>query len=324
VVRSPASGDPADARLNKGFIVTRLAEHKADRAGRTFIVTGQQRSGTSLVASVLRRVGIFMGTAINDNVHEDEALAKLLLARDREQFRRAIHERDAAYGTWGFKLPMLCDVLAPADFALFTNPHIIVPFRDPVSVAVRQTLSDYRQPMPALRGAVDALAAMVAFVDQLDCPTLLLSYEKSLVFPADFIDAIVGFCDLPRGDAMRAELIALIEPNRKAYIDGVRRQYTGIIERRSGSHLLGWSHLTGSADPVALELSADGQPVLAFQADLFRPDLLEAGYGTGHHGFELDLRGLNLRPDSIIRIQVATHGIALRNSGQPLSAYAGA
>jgi hypothetical protein len=132
----------------------------------------------------------------------------------------------------------------------------------------------------------------------------------------------VRFCDLPSGDALREQLIALIEPNRKAHIDGVRRQYTGIIERLQDFCLLGWSRLTASADPVALELSADGRPVLAFQADLFRPDLLEAGYGTGHHGFKLDLRGLNLRPGSIIWIQVATHGIPLQNSGQPLSAYA--
>jgi hypothetical protein len=319
-----ASGNPADGMINKGFLVLNAqAAPGAGSSGRTFIVTGQQRSGTSLVASVLRQVGIFMGSEINDNVHEDEALARILVERDRGQLRHTIRERDATYGTWGFKLPMLCDVLAPAEIALFTNPQIIVPFRDSVSVAVRRTLSEYQQPMPALRAAVEALAAMVAFVHQLDCPILLLSYEKSVVFPGDFIEAIMRFCDLPRRDALRERLIGLIEPNRKAYIDAARRQYSGIIERMSGGYLVGWSRLTASADPVMLDLLADDQQVLPFQADLFRQDLLDAGYGTGHHGFRLDLRGLNLRPDSVIRIRVATHGVELENSGQRLSWYGG-
>lgn len=316
-----APDKPADALVNKGFIMNRPAVAGTDRGGRTFIVTGLHRSGTSLVASVLRQVGIFMGADLNDNVHEDEALAKILIARDREGLKRTIKERDANYGTWGFKFPMLSDVLSHQDITLFTNPHIIVPFRDPVSVAVRRTLSDYHDPMPALRSTFDEIAAMVAFVDQLDCPTLLLSYEKALVFPVDFVAAMMRFCDLPQSDALRERLIGLIEPNRKAYIDGVRRNFGGTIEGVANGSLQGWSHLTGSAEPVALDLLVDDQPVLAFHADQFRQDLLEAGFGIGHHGFALDLRKLAVRPESVIRIRVATHGIELGNSGRRLHEY---
>jgi hypothetical protein len=316
-----ASADPAVAMVNKGFIALNVTARRGSGGGRTFIVTGQQRSGTSLVASVLRQVGIFMGAEINDHVHEDEALAKILLARDRDPLRRIIGERDANFGTWGFKFPMLCDVLAPADLSLFSDPHVIVPMRDPIAVAVRRSLSEFHQPMPTLRDAAKALAAMVEFVDRLDCPVLLLSYEKSLVFPADFIDAIVRFGDLPRGEALRERLIGLIEPNRKDYIDVVRRQYTGIIEGITDGWLCGWSRLTASADPVALELLADDRQVLAFQADLFRQDLLDAGYGAGWHGFQLDLGALKLRPDAVIRIRVAAHGMELENSGRRLATY---
>jgi hypothetical protein len=318
---SNASADLADAMINKGFFALNAVAERAGGGGRTFIVTGQQRSGTSLVASVLRRVGIFMGAEINDYVHEDEALAKILIARDRHRLRHTIRERDANFGTWGFKFPMLCDVLAPAELGMFCNPHVIVPMRDPIAVAVRQGLSEFHQPMPALRDAAKALTAMVEFVDRLDCPVLLLSYEKSLVFPADFIDAIVRFGDLPRGGALRERLIGLIEPNRKDYIEVVRRQHTGIIEGITDGWLCGWSRLTASADPVALELLADDRPVLAFQADLFRQDLLDAGYGAGRHGFRLDLGALKLRPDVVIRIRVAAHGMELENSGRRLGTY---
>ena len=62
-----------------------------------------------------------------------------------------IGERNAAYGTWGFKLPMLCQWLDHDDMALFNDPHVIVTFRDPVAIAVRASLSEYQEQMQALR-----------------------------------------------------------------------------------------------------------------------------------------------------------------------------
>jgi hypothetical protein len=318
-----ASNRPANDLVNRGFIVNRPSANVSRRGGRTFIVTGLQRSGTTLVASVLRQVGIFMGKEINDLVHEDEAIAKILTARDLDALTPLIRERDATYGTWGFKFPMLCRPLGLDDLARFSDPHVIVPFRDPVSVAVRKSLSEYQPPMRALRTAMDDQAAMVAFVERLQCPTLLLSYEKSLVFPGDFIDAILNFCDLPRSDALRERLIGLIEPNRRDYIAQVRLQYRGVIDGVTGGRLYGWCCLTAVAEPVALDLLVDGQPVLAFLADVFRQDLLDAGFGTGHHGFSIDLASLGLRPDSVIRIRVAAQGIELDNSGHRLDAYGG-
>jgi hypothetical protein len=75
------------------------------------------------------------------------------------------------------------------------------------------------------------------------------------------------------------------------------------------------------AEPVALNLFVDDRPVLAFSADLFRQDLLDAGFGTGHHGFAIDLRQLRSRPDAVIRIRVAEQDIELDNSGRRLADY---
>jgi hypothetical protein len=316
-----AAGSQAGELVNKGFIVDRPGASRSGRGGRTFIVTGVHRSGTSLVASILRHVGIFMGSEINDIVHEDEAFGKVLEARDRNGLQLLIGERNAAYGTWGFKLPMLGQWLGHDDIVLFNDPHVIVTFRDPVAVAVRASLSEYQEQMRALRNATDDLGAMVAFVEQLDCPRLLLSYEKSLVFPGDFVDAIIRFCGLPESHALRGRLTQLVEPNRQSYIAGSRRRYEGIIEGVTGGCLYGWCRLTGVADPVALDLLVDDRPVLAFLADVFRQDLLDAGYGKGNHGFYLDLGKLVLRPGAVIRVKVAAHAIELDNSGRRVEAY---
>ncbi|HUB12798.1 MAG TPA: hypothetical protein VMB34_12650 [Acetobacteraceae bacterium] len=313
---------PAADLVNRGFLVRNApGGGEAARAGRTFIVTGLHRSGTTLVASMLRQVGIFMGSAINDIVHEDEEAARLIECRDRNGLRQLIAGRNAAYGTWGFKLPMLCGLLDAADMGLFHNPHVIVTFRDPLAIALRASLSEYRAPMPALRAAAEDMAAMVEYVGMLACPTLLLSYEKALVFPGDIADAVVGFCGLPRSEALRRHLIGAIEPNRATYLLGSRRRYEGRIEGIAGGRLYGWCRLTGCSDPIALELLVDDRPAMRFVADALRQDLREAGFGDGRHGFFLDLAGVGLRADAVIRIRVAEHGVELDNSGRRLGEY---
>jgi hypothetical protein len=172
-----------------------------------------------------------------------------------------------------------------------------------------------------LRAAVDETTGVVTFIEQLRCPVLLLSYEKSAVFPGEFIDAIIRFCGLPRNNRLRERLLGLIEPNRPAYIAGVRRSYDGLIEGMTDGCLYGWCRLAGSVDPVALELFVDDKPVQAFVADAFRQDLLEARVGKGHHGFFLDLRRLGLHSASVIRVKVASHGVELANGGKRVSDY---
>ena len=316
-----ASEGLVDGLVNKGFIVNHQGADVSGRGGRTFIVTGRHRSGTSLVASILRQVGIFLGAEINDIVHEDEAMAKILMARDTDGLIRLIGERNANYGTWGFKFPMLCQSLGPDELALFNDPHVIVTFRDPVSVAVRTSISEYQEPMRALRTAVDEQAALVTFVERLRCPTLLLSYEKSLVFPGDFIDAILRFCDLPRNDSLRERLIGLIEPNRQTYIARARDHYDGVIDGVTNGYLYGWCRRTGVDDPVALDLLVDEQPVLNFHADVFRQDLLDAGFRSGRHGFYVDLAKLAVGPDAVIRVRVVDHTFELDSSGRRLKSY---
>jgi hypothetical protein len=316
-----------DALLNKGFVVRQPAETgDGDREpsrgpGRTIIVTGLRRSGTSLVAAMLREAGIFMGSEINDIVHEDEQIAGVMISGDVDALQRIIRDRDADYLTWGFKLPMLSDSIGPDQIALFNNPHLIVPFRDPLAVSARNAMSDYQEPMQALRNSVRELDALITFIEQLACPVLLLSYEKMLAFPSDQVDAITGFSGIPHNDALRNRLVALVEPNRPAYIAVARRRYEGIVEGIAGAHLRGWCQLTKSDEPVSLELFIDGALVRSFVADTFRPDLVAAGFGNGRHGFSVDLGGLDLNEDAVISIKVAQHGVELDNSNRPVREY---
>jgi hypothetical protein len=306
--------------VNKGFIVNQSSLHK----GRTFIVTGLQRSGTSLVASILQQVGCFIGSAVNDIVFEDEAIAAALVARDADALRRIIADRNANHPEWGFKFPMLCQALHPDQMSLFDRPRLIVMFRDPVAMAVRTSLSEYQDPMRSLRDVATDQSAMLSFVSQLTCPNLLLSYEKALMFPGDFVDAIIRFCDMPQSGELRARLVALIEPNRQRYIAGARRRYEGVIEGVRGEHLYGWCRLSQSTEPVMLDVLVDERVVTQLVADAYRQDLMDAGIGKGSHGFFVRLDMLQALPDSVIRVRVARHGVELDNSGTRLCDFGSA
>src|SRR5665213_1304388 len=195
-----------DDLINKGVIINR-PDRPSTTGGRTFIVTGLFRSGTSLVASLLSQAGIFMGQQINDAVFEDEEILAILRAGNVGKLKRLIAERNANYGTWGFKIPLIHTYLRPKQLALFDNAHLIVSFRDIASIVVRNSLSEYKtamtgspeavsqlhhqEAMSALREAVRQLDAMLKFTGNVSAPSLLLSYEKALIFPGDFVDTLM-------------------------------------------------------------------------------------------------------------------------------------
>ena len=300
--------------VNKGCI---LNQPLADQ-GRTLIVTGLQRSGTSVVAAILHHAGVFIGNEINDAVYEDEAIGRVLLARDIGALRRIVAERNERYPRWGFKRPLLHEELTAEQLSLFDRPRVIVTFRDPVSMAVRTSLSEYQDPLQVLADVAARQADLLRFVGTLRCPNLLLSYEKILAFPGEFTDAILGFCGILPSDELRARLLALVEPNRPRYLAIARRRFDGLIEGVRGGQLYGWCCLTRSADPVTLDVLVDDRVSVTVVADTFRQDLVDAGFGQGRHGYFVPVEALQARPDSVIRVRVARHGVELDNSGTRL------
>lgn len=309
-----------DDLVNKGVIVRR-PPGPATLGARTFIVTGLHRSGTSLVAAILQQAGIFMGRQISDAVFEDEEMQATLRAGDLGALRRLIADRNANYGTWGFKLPMIYTALRPQNLALFDNPHLIVPFRDIASISVRKSLSEFKDTMQVLREVADQLTAMVTFLDDAGAASLLVSYEKVLIFPEDFVDALMRFCGLPDNAALRARLVGLIEPNRRHYIARTTQEFRGFVDGLVDGCICGWCHLAGDPDPVMLDVEVGGRVVAQVPADLFRQNLMDAGIGEGRHGFRVDLRPFSPLPDAIIRITVAGWPIELDNSGRRLAQY---
>jgi hypothetical protein len=234
-----------------------------------------------------------------------------------------IARRNASGKDWGFKVPHIAAYLNQNDLARFRNPHLIVIFRDPVAITVRHALAEQVDPLPALQDTTDAMNGLAEFVTRTTCPALLLSYEKALIFPEVFLDALTRFCAIPLTDDLRQRLMRQIQPNADDYINRARRSFAGVIDHLRDGKLSGWCCEIDSTYPVDLDLFLNGINVLTFKADQFRPDLAPAGFGDGNSGFSLDLSPLALPPQTLVQIRVSGRTFELANSGRRLADYTG-
>jgi adenosyl cobinamide kinase/adenosyl cobinamide phosphate guanylyltransferase len=310
--------------LNIGVIASPAGspDRNARAAGRrTIIVTGVARSGTSLIAGLLREAGLFMGDYIYEVVNEDSQILEFLHSGDRGMLRRLIRDRNSSHSNWGFKIPNLHAYLLHQELRLFRNPHLVVITRDPVAVAIRNNLSEHVDQMEALKAAADAMQAMAYFISQARCPTLLLSYEKALAFPNVTIDSLIEFCGLRSPEHVRNKLFAQVQPNRAEYLAAATRHFIGQIDGVLDGQLYGWCAQLGRAEPVRLELMADDVILETVRADRYRDDLAKGGLGNGCHGFFIDLANHRLNAGSVIRMRVANRVLEIENSGRSLGDF---
>lgn len=311
--------------LNTGIIanVPPLAPTRPQKGtGRkTIIVTGIARSGTSLFAALLKEAGVFMGEFLHDVVHEDAQILEFLRSRDMRLLKTLIERRNTKHDLWGFKVPNLHAFLQSSEISLFRNPHLIVVYRDPVAVAVRNALSEHLDERTALLGATNAMDSLAHFIDRAECPVLMLSYEKALSFPNIVIDTVSEFCGVKVEQQTRNQLFVQIQPNRAEYLAAATRHFAGYVDGILEGQLRGWCVQVGRIEPVQLSLFADEQLVASFRADKYREDLAIGGVGNGCHGFSVNLSPFHLRGSNVIRIKVRDRVLELENSGKRLDSY---
>ncbi len=308
--------------VNHGFMVRPGPHLTSEPEGRTFIISGVARSGTTLVAAVLQETGLFLGNFLADVVHEDRELLAILQSGQRELLADAIGRRNAEHRDWGFKIPNIHAYLHGTDLRRFRDPHLILIYRDPVAVSVRNAISEMFDQFATLAETAAAQLSVVEFVRATDCACLLISYEKALIFADHFVDTLTGFCGLTPDAETRKRLIRLVEPNADTYLQRARRQFAGSIDTLQDGVLQGWCCQVGELQPLTVDLFLGGERLQTVRADRFRPDLLAAGYGNGNHGFSIDMTPFATGEDAEVRIVVSGRTFVLSNSGKRLRDYA--
>lgn len=212
-------------------------------AQRTICVLGTPRGGTSMIAGILRKIGIVMGDDIDEANNEDRSFlvhggVRAIFfkpERTEEKARYLAHaaelvrSRNAAHDVWGWKDPMAASYIADL------NPHLRNPFfifvtRDPGAVAQRERIEErvtIRHWLLAyIKVASEAYATIASFIAQRARPTLLVSYERALRAPLAAGHAIADFVGVKPPPGFDSWLEGYVSPDRPdASIAALPRAY---------------------------------------------------------------------------------------------------
>ena len=173
---------------------------------KTFVCFGVPRGGTSMVAGSMIGLGLFMGPELPDN-QEDPAFA----GRPRDKMIKTIQSRNSNFKNWGWKYPDAAnylDALLPS----LRNPHMLIVFRDIVATAQRHIHNHNRPVETALHDILLQNQRNILLAVRHRVPTLLISYEKSVMSPESFLKELAAFTnyDLP---CNLQPLIDFMKPN---------------------------------------------------------------------------------------------------------------
>lgn len=166
---------------------------------RTVVCLGTARGGTSMVAGAMVGLGVPMGTNLPVNI-EDPAFNPDQHDVTLESFVRGlppvITERNSEYVLWGWKFPRAAAYLRDIAGQL-RNLHLVVVMRDPIPASLRALKGDIAAiPILVVQDQARMQARNMRLVEDLNCPTLLVSYERASNRPRVFLDELAAFLNL--------------------------------------------------------------------------------------------------------------------------------
>jgi hypothetical protein len=303
--------------LNYGLI---RSHHVAAGGSATILVVGLPRSGTSMIASVMKTLGVFIGKQIDNAVFEDREIAAAIDSGRVDRFAAIAATRNAEHRVWGFKRPEAYKQLDKL-CAACRNPRVIVPFRDLAAIAMRNQISMEMDALKQLPQLAADQQALLAAIGRAAVPTLLVSYEKALQFPTEVVTEIASFCGITATETAIGAAVDIIENGNARYLHASRLRFQGHVGRIRNGELHGWAKVPNRDQPrVVVDLELDGRVVQTMRADIYRPDVEKAGIGDGRYGFAFKITE-EMGRGSIVCVRVQNAKTTITNSGLPLSSY---
>jgi hypothetical protein len=190
---------------------------------KTVVVLGTYRGGTSMVAKMLRDLGVPMGwcqigpsdpydsaedAEFRDLLHRMDLLDKTQLSAydfssaGLDALTGLIWRRDAAHQIWGWKFPGTVKWLLHSGLAArLRNPHFITVFRDPLAVFQHQTAIGWINPANvrsqterSFQWVMSEFQRLTDHVMACTYPHLLVSFERTVMGGAAAKRALVESC----------------------------------------------------------------------------------------------------------------------------------
>lgn len=303
----------AEQLINKGVVVLNAPQQDDSAGDRPIVVLGVARGGTSMIAGALSHLGVYMGDRAKKPVFEDVRLAEAMEGERWREFADIAAEYGSRQGRWGFKRPSTLGYL-PDIGDRFGKPVYVAVFKDLLAIAQRNNISMLSDIGRSLENAQRQYQQLLEFLQATDAPAMLVSYEKALAYPAEFVDQLASFCQLHCTDIEKKTALDFIEPAPAKYLDASRITKTqGRLGRVSASRLSGWARFVHATEPAVVEFFVNGQLVGEAEATGRREDLLKK-YGE-NCAFSFNLpAGVNLDEGDEIRARVKGDVKDLNNS----------
>lgn len=301
---------------NKGHHIINPDSNPA--AQKTIIVLGCARSGTSMVAGVLHKLGLSVGRRHDDATYEDIDLSMSFENNDLDTADSIISEYNQQHDIWAWKRPGLLDYHQQAA-KMVRNPYYIAVFKDIFAISNRNRISMEADLLGNMGKVIQEHIKLLDILKSIDAPCLMLSNEKVLQNKAEAVGAIAEFVGTGT-TAQQEAAVDFITPNRTKYLESTRKNRNlGFLDKVTGTVAAGWARSAFNPEQrVIVELLLNGETVKETAANLYREDLKQGNHGDGHHGYIFSLIDLDIAPGDMIRVRVKDDFIDLSNSPLPV------
>jgi len=168
------------------------AENGLPHPRRTYICLGVPRGGTSAVAGTMQRLGIFMGHDLPNNYEDPDFIA----GRGPAQMKDTIRNRNTDHAIWGWKFPNAANYLEGLHGTL-RNPCLILVWRDLAATVKGHLRWHNRATSFAAHDILIQQQKNWFLIERWRVPTLLISYEKAMLAPAQFVRDFARHLHLP-------------------------------------------------------------------------------------------------------------------------------
>ncbi|WP_348815023.1 sulfotransferase [Halomonas sp. H10-59] len=299
-----------DALINKGVVVI---GDQDDKMPSPIIVIGTARGGTSMVAGVLAKLGVFMGDRASHPVYEDVRLSEAFEKQDMAQTGLIVKEYQTRYTRWGWKRPSIIDHLDEVD-ALLPNARYVFIYKDILSIAQRNSISMLAEITEGMDRALSQYRKTLRFVRQKSPRAMLVSYEKASAYPEAFLSTLESFCGISPSQEEHQTALAFIDPEPEDYIEATRiTKSQGRLLSCDSRRVSGWARYVHKKQHAEVEVFVDDRSVGVVVANEPNP-----GGGAPANepcGFTFTLpAGESLSEDASVRARVVNDVVDLGNS----------
>lgn len=262
-----------DSLINQGVYPIGDPE-AAWQPSKTLVVVGPPRSGTSIVAGTLNKLGVFTGDASKSPTFEDLRLATAVEGKSDEGAEAIVEDYNARHDIWAYKRPAIVHSLKETQ-RLFRNPFYIFIFKDIFSISNRNRISMGLDLVQNMDSVQRQYRKVLNFLKDGSPNGMLVSQGNIMQDKASFVDSMISL--LPEGsvdEQRRNAALQFIDPNPEEYLEQSRNSKgTGRIDSLTRSTVSGRAvYPAAPQSRPTVEVSVDGVPAMTVECAADKTD----------------------------------------------------